>query len=345
MRIIMLQCLTYLLALNTAHAIGTETSGGGGAAVCRDSQHKIISAQLLDLYEGSVRFGFDLQRTEITPKDQVLDVISKVQSPLLKKLITQSLIDVVERMVFLPTGIGMAPLTDLGSAYAAFVPEGCRIEPVGYYEADGTLKVATAVYSALPKTDRAAFFLHEAIYKLARNLTFKQNSSDSRKSVAALFSGDVVVGNQALSELFYSPTEFSMNYFNYALLSIIEVAEKNEPLVLSVSINRAGIESITVRCSANFNYYENKSDIVSGKEIQFHLNAKQCTSINMISLFDPQKEPMANEEFGSYKVSNKNGDVLAKGSLVGTTKGSQKHLPSIYFMPIVNTNMEIKELP
>lgn len=346
MRKIMLHCLTYLVFLNTAHAFGTETSGGGGAAVCRDAQNKIISAQLLDLYEGSVRFGLDLQRAKVAPKDQILDVLSRIQSPLLKKLITQSIVDIVDNTVFLPNGVGMASLTDLGSDYAVFAPEGCNIEPVGFYESDGTLKVATSIYNALPKTDRAAFFLHEAIYKLARDLAFKRNSSESRKSVAALFSSDMVAGNRFLDELFYSPIEFSMTYFNYALLGIMEVKEKNESVVLSVNIQREGVELITVQCAGNFNNYENKSDIVLGKETEFQLNTKQCTSINLTASFGYNKEPLAGEDFGSYQVLRaKNGEILASGRLVGASKGPQKTLPSIYFIPIVKSDLEIKDLP
>ena len=82
----------------------------------------------------------------------------------------------------------MAPGNDLGNNFGVVVPNGCQIEGVGFYESDGTLKVAQPIYQTLSATNRAAFILHEAIYKLARETGDAKDSEGTRKLVAAMFS-------------------------------------------------------------------------------------------------------------------------------------------------------------
>ncbi|MGK5084475.1 hypothetical protein WDW37_14365 [Bdellovibrionota bacterium FG-1] len=181
--------LGLLMGLN-AHA-GVGTSGGGAVAVCRDAAGHIQSAELLDLYEGKVRFGMTIDQSATDPNQGFLRAVSRfVDQPYYGALIRESAKDVLERMVFLPPGVGLSPGVDLGNDYGVVIPDGCRLEYVGYYESDGTLKVAQPVYRALSATDRAAFVIHEAVYKIAREYLGQTDSSHSRKFTAALFAGN-----------------------------------------------------------------------------------------------------------------------------------------------------------
>ena len=79
-----------------------------------------------------------------------------------------------------------------GDSYGVVVPNGCELEAVGFYEADGSLKVSQTIYAALSPIDRAAFVLHEAVYRLARDTGNATTSETSRKVVAELLSTNVL---------------------------------------------------------------------------------------------------------------------------------------------------------
>ncbi len=169
---------------------GAGSSGGGGAAVCRDQNRNIISARILDLYEGEVRFGYQINQDASSPNDQLVRAISQLPARY-QAFVTEIAAGIVEEFQFLPDGVSLAPTTDLGSDYGVVVPDGCSIEPVGFYEMDGTLKVSHPVFSALSNTDQSAFILHEAIYKIARYSNRASDSATSRHLVGALFASNL----------------------------------------------------------------------------------------------------------------------------------------------------------
>lgn len=172
---------------------GAGDGGGGNAVVCRDSQGKITKAELLDLYEGAVRYNYDL-----TQDSDPLHVINRAldRSPNLyaRFQLSEMIQHVLNNHEFLRAGVALNPSADLGKGIGVPVPEGCRLEGVGYYEEDGKLKISRSVYQALSPTDRAAFFLHEAAYALARKSKNQSDSKDSRKYVAAVLSQNVSDG-------------------------------------------------------------------------------------------------------------------------------------------------------
>lgn len=180
-----------LLASMPAFA-GAGSSGGGAAIVCRDGNRKITSAELLDLYEGKVRFEYQIPGNASEPREQILAAIEKLNSHArYKPLARQVVAEVISRMRFLPPGVVFQSPEDLGGSYGIVMPDGCGVEGVGFYEADGTLKVSRSIYAAFSKTDQAAFIVHEALYKIARDRPTTDNSAASRQLNAAVFSTDV----------------------------------------------------------------------------------------------------------------------------------------------------------
>lgn len=103
----------------------------------------------------------------------------------------QVVADVINAMRFLPQGVALSTPEDLGTGYGVVVPDGCMIEAAGYYEQDSTLKISTAIYAAFSPTDKAAFILHEALYKIARNRLQQTDSARTRQLNAALFASNV----------------------------------------------------------------------------------------------------------------------------------------------------------
>jgi hypothetical protein len=166
---------------------GNETSGGGAVAVCRDSAGRILSAQLLDLYEGEIRFGLSIPRSKDSADFQLGQMLSRLDGhPVLRGRLALAIREVIQRIEFLPSGVGLSPGVDLGQDYGVIVPEGCRLEYAAFYEATGKIKVARGVFSALPPTDQAALVVHEAVYRLARDRGHR-NSAKSRVLTATLF--------------------------------------------------------------------------------------------------------------------------------------------------------------
>lgn len=180
---------------------GVESSGGGGAAVSRDANRKVIEAKILDLYEGEIRFGYNIPQLSTDSLTQLKTAISKIPDADTRQLVTQAAAEIINQTSFLPVGVGMAPTTDLGMAYGVVVPDGWAVEPIGFYENTGVLKVSRSVFGALTLTDKAAFILHEAVYKVARDTSLKDDSATSRQLVGALFStSETAVQIDALSK-------------------------------------------------------------------------------------------------------------------------------------------------
>lgn len=170
---------------------GTITSGGGGSIVCRSIFKNIKSARLLDLYEGEVRYKYDIQTSKADPKIQVVAALAKLGPGGFYQVKTQEFItSVLNKFEFLPKDLVLAAPEDLGGAYGIVLPNGCALEGVGYYESGNSLKVAKPVYKAFSNTDRAAFIVHEALYKLARDTSEATDSSLSRQLTAALFASN-----------------------------------------------------------------------------------------------------------------------------------------------------------
>ncbi|MBC7753605.1 MAG: hypothetical protein H7Z71_05155 [Moraxellaceae bacterium] len=321
---------------------GGESSGGGGAAVCRDNNKKIISAQLLDLYEGTVRFNYNIPRSSSPVKDQILGILSKIDDPMFKQLIKQTTVQVLESSVFLPSGVGMAPTTDLGAEYAVVVPEGCAIEPIGFYEFDGSLKLSRSVYQALSETDRAAFFIHESIYKIARDLAFKRESSASRKTVAALFTLNLELGNSELYQLFYNPTDFSLAYLNYHQIGLLNLPMVKNIVTLNINIDSSTGNSISVQCSSS--YRTTYQAVENQSSANFKMDTKNCLSfnLNIISNYD---ETLAGKTFGNFAIKDSDGNLLSSGHLTYARHGIQKDLSTVYFIPIFHLYKEIQNTP
>jgi hypothetical protein len=207
-----IMALGLTVAFSSSFALaGAGSSGGGSAVVCRNAAKKIISAELLDLYEGRMRFGFAYGPVHPDANLQLETALKKLNSPYNQALTREIAADVLQRLIFLPPSVVLAPGNDLGDEYGVVVEDGCQIEGVGFYEFDGTLKVAQPIYRAFSQMSRAAFILHEAIYKIARESSSVTSSALPRKLTAALFASNT---NQKLvAELV--KTQYFVNSFDY----------------------------------------------------------------------------------------------------------------------------------
>lgn len=204
-----------LVTVSAQAIVGGGDSGGGSVVVCRNSTGAIESIQLLDLFEGKVRHRhvhpvLNLPHNEIVerliPRLTFASYESNDGHWSLPEELKTELHLLMQKSEFLPDGVGLNQPTDLGSSYAIVVPEGCRIEAAGFREANGTFVIASSLYEALDEVNKAAFWLHEAIYSVYTR-TNLVNTSEGTRPIRKLVS-TVFAKNTDLSSLAEATTFF-----------------------------------------------------------------------------------------------------------------------------------------
>jgi hypothetical protein len=194
-----------MMILGAAQAnAGVGSSGGGSAIVCRDGKHEIISAQLYDLYEAGIYYSYHFTPSNISPRDQILNVTKKLDfDQFSRPLVLQTVQEIIQRIEFLPVGVSIAMPGDMGTNNPVIKPQACEVEGIGFYTADGKLRISRSVYAAFSNTDKAAFILHEALYQIHRELGGRggnvEDSQLARQMNAALFSDNASAALQSLS--------------------------------------------------------------------------------------------------------------------------------------------------
>jgi hypothetical protein len=177
-----------------ANAVGGVDGGGGKSVVCRDSQGKIISAELLDLYEGRVQYSLAPKVSSDSIERQIDDVVERLSAGRdynFRTTLMKHTRFVSEAKVILPEGTGLLPVDD---AYNVIVPKNCQIEQLANFTNQNQILVNGEIYNSLNDTNKAALIVHEALYKIFR-IYGSTNSIRARKSVALGFSTIDLNGN------------------------------------------------------------------------------------------------------------------------------------------------------
>lgn len=170
-------------------AFGPGSSGGGPAITCPGPDGKIASVEMLDLYEGRIRFGLTIPELNEGPPGQIFKALGKLNEfdPFMGDDFREALAIVTANQQFLPPGVVMSPGVDLGSDHAVVMPDGCDLRYAGYYESDGTLRISQTTFEKMTSTHQATFYVHETLYWLSRSLTEATNSTATRQVAALLF--------------------------------------------------------------------------------------------------------------------------------------------------------------
>jgi hypothetical protein len=193
-KIFLKAALAGLFASTPAMAGGMST-GGGSASVCRetrDGRNEIRTGEMLDILEGAWRLKIKIRDIPVPPHEQVLSAIQRLAGePALMAFVRQTYEDIAARKILLNPMIGLHTSHDLGTDQAVYILAGCPLEQVGYYEADGRLRIARSVFDFLSPTNQAAFFLHETLYRLTRTVRNATDSAGTRQLVAKLLSNSL----------------------------------------------------------------------------------------------------------------------------------------------------------
>ena len=187
-----LVCLGLAVAASQAVAQsreGTAEGNGGVAVVCRSPRGQIRSAELLDIYEARIlppqlRFT----ASELPVETQVeLAQLRMMSNPAFLAAFQHELAALRAHIFPLPRGAGIPPTND---AFPEITQQGCDFENVANYRADGTVLIDQEIFDALSTTNKAALYIHEAVYALARTHVHDQSSVRSRRLVAQLLATD-----------------------------------------------------------------------------------------------------------------------------------------------------------
>lgn len=166
-------------------AAGNEHGNGGGAMVCRDQNNKIVSAELLDLFE-SRSIGLTFPEIAKSPEIYIQSGLHRISmnNPFLGARVRKALKDNQKIVIEVPEGIAVAPPVD---AHPWLYKEGCALEGVAQYRKlpDGErIFLNTRILKTMSNLDQAALWLHEAIYRVLRETDGDQDSIRTRHYVS-----------------------------------------------------------------------------------------------------------------------------------------------------------------
>ena len=171
---------------------GREIGNGGNSIVCETSNtagEKTKSAYMLDLYEGRVLYNLEtITETGALPEKELAEqTVSKLETldQTYAALVRHELENVIQKINLLPPGEGITPIPD---SFHVSYPKHCDIKQLANYTKEHGILIDQDIWNLLDPIHRAALFVHEAVYKVERDLFGATNSIHARKIVAYLFS-------------------------------------------------------------------------------------------------------------------------------------------------------------
>jgi len=169
---------------------GNEGSGGGNAVVCQDSSGKILSAELLDLYEYEAP-GRTIPPSNKPYLDQALDAAAAIDAgnamggtP--SNGISSLVKSIQASMKVLSPGIGLKPINDSGQFE---IPKTCLVIQTARYQPNNQVFIDGDVWANFSETSKGALLVHEALYFMLR-LAGEKTSMRARLAVGYAFAGN-----------------------------------------------------------------------------------------------------------------------------------------------------------
>lgn len=293
--------LLFVSLLSLSSFAGNE-GGGGGVVVCRDADGKILNAELLDLFEAPLIHGIPISKNDNISYLEQLE--SRWQFAYAPKYYSHLLIEVtkniMQNMKFLPDGVILEKPLDIGEDIPRVMKQGCQLEGLGFYTDSGNLLVSKSTFEYLSETDKAAFFLHEAIYFLYREYQGWEevNGKMRRKKTDSYIPRHSVGHLMASSHTGNSSSHFFLN--NIVRYDDMEVI----PLVLSKRV-KSGMFRIT--------FTQNKpGPLGENNQVRF-----QCTDYSKYDVFSEREWGLRSGGFspGTHylELQENNGSPLCRG--------------------------------
>ena len=172
---------------------GTINGGGGKGVLCRNN--KTVTVETLDLYEGKVLYGLELNHTA-AGQDQAIELFADLMTKHFWNPSTIALDEFKAHFkeqiinMFLKNIRFISPdkkLKLISDSFEPLVQQGCEIVQVAIYYDDSILLVDQSLWNQMNWVNRIGLLAHEFIYLLDRQNGSK-NSISTRKLVGQLFS-------------------------------------------------------------------------------------------------------------------------------------------------------------
>lgn len=183
-----LTIITFLVAGQLVKA-GQEVGNGGYSVVCRDKNMKITEAHILDLFEAE-NIGLTIRYTKDEVEVQLKNLIDKLdENSGVGFEISKQLKLVKQKAKFIKKKTVGMPLTS--DAFPKLKQKGCEYEQLATYYTNNDenfLLIDSEIYDAISKTDRAALWMHEVLYKMNREFNNATDSLKTRELVGHLVS-------------------------------------------------------------------------------------------------------------------------------------------------------------
>ncbi len=258
-------------------AIAGDKGNGGYSIVCRDADNKITSAELLDIYEGRILY----KRSYAVDLNTVEDLIEVAKSRLTQwELFSKKLqreIDVIEQnAIYIPEGNELEPTDD---AFPPIKKTGCKFEQLANYTNSGEVLISQEIFDKLDNVNKAAMFVHEAVYSIRRKSLGDTTSQISRRLVAHLMAvnPDQSVIDRWVSDSLYRPYNNRPCGFSGTLEERIESCSyiQRDRFGLSLVMRKADLTEI---------YYDRTTRLLWSDSLPIRMDYKRaqvaCPSLN-----------------------------------------------------------------
>lgn len=200
-----MKALGLFLILISSLAMAGDKGNGGYSIVCRDNDGPITSAEILDVYEGRILYKRNFAVDQNSVEDLVNVALARVDywgafANKLKKEI--ALIE--KNMILIPEGNELE-LTD--DAFPPIKKKGCKFEQLANYTNSGEVLVSQEIFDRLDNVNKAAMFIHEALYSIRRKSVGDTTSQTTRKFTAHLLAlnPDTALIERMVSDTLYRP--------------------------------------------------------------------------------------------------------------------------------------------
>jgi hypothetical protein len=167
-------------------AFGNEKGNGGGVHVCQDGRIEVY-----DIYEGFTRYNLTPTKNRKTADEYLAKAVSKIRSqyPGVGYRV-EKYVDYLrkEGHFLIRNNLNLYLIED---ADILVTDVGCRYQQLANWDdRSENVLVKNEFFQRLDALNQAAIFLHEAVYKVARNYYNESNSDESRRIVAEALSDE-----------------------------------------------------------------------------------------------------------------------------------------------------------
>jgi hypothetical protein len=188
---------TLLFSMNSF--AGNEKGNGGGVHFCGVEER----LELYDIYEAQARYGYKIVDKKLSVENTLqfaVDKISKNNSFIGRKVKEQ--IDYLKNSHMIVRA--KVKLTPIGDANILLTDEGCSYKQLANWdEVSGNLIIKKEYFDQMDNLNKAAFLIHETLYKVGRDLNLLEQAEDgsTTSDTVRMIVGEIFSTNNHLDTL------------------------------------------------------------------------------------------------------------------------------------------------